>query len=389
MKFQNPIYIVCYCQNKVVKMAAVAKKWCVTDPVVETVVFDWTIENALSQCYFQYGFCDEENGTPPFTSYVRSKEFASKNNRWSLKLYRHKENIVVMIELSHTDRHAYVVATCRFSVGKNFEYSREDGWHFTHSDDFDDFNEPDWKRQCVHGFTDFISFDEIKQYICGSQLTVRCELRVFAAEHHIDSESTGITIPEGSLARDMKDLLQGGSNSDVILLAEDREFKAHRNILSARSPVFAGMFGNDMQESATGRVDIPDIKAEVLQELLTYIYTDDCPALVAQGNVVDKARELLYAADKYQLTRLKALCEKELTKTIGVASVAETLLYANMHNAHQLEQTCIRFIIAKRLEVSTTPAWKHVKEHHGLYNAILCKQAETEEESAAKRPRLS
>jgi len=52
-------------------------------------------------------------------------------------------------------------------------------------------------------------------------------------------------------------LFTNQSGSDICFIIEGQEVKAHKTILSARSPVFAAMFHSDMMENLLNRVDIP------------------------------------------------------------------------------------------------------------------------------------
>lgn len=73
-----------------------------------------------------------------------------------------------------------------------------------------------------------------------------------------------------------------------------RQFKAHKAILAARSPVFAAMFEHGMAESRANRVNITDVEPDILGEVLRFIYTG---RVVGLDNPV-MAQELLAAADK-------------------------------------------------------------------------------------------
>ena len=87
-------------------------------------------------------------------------------------------------------------------------------------------------------------------------------------------------------------LLADGKFTDVVLLVGGTEFKAHKNILSARSKVFAAMFEHDCLEKQQSSVTITDVAAGVFEELLRYIYSSKMPDL-------DQfATGLLAAADK-------------------------------------------------------------------------------------------
>ena len=106
------------------------------------------------------------------------------------------------------------------------------------------------------------------------------------------SHTAALKVPECKLPRHMESLLDSGTFSDVTLCTRGREFKAHKAILAARSPVFGAMFEHEMEESRKGRVEISDIDPDVFHEMLKFVYTGSTPQL--QG----MADDLLAAADK-------------------------------------------------------------------------------------------
>lgn len=53
--------------------------------------------------------------------------------------------------------------------------------------------------------------------------------------------------------------------------------------------------------------------------------------------------KLLIAADKYDLGRLRRMCESRLCKDISVNSVSRALALADSHHAIQLKAVCLRF----------------------------------------------
>ena len=113
-------------------------------------------------------------------------------------------------------------------------------------------------------------------------------------------------------------LLSSEEFSDVTLVVGSEELKAHQLVLSARSPVFNTMFQVDMREKLTNYVEITDIELPVVQEMLTFIYTGNSPKL----NLKDMASKLLFAADKYQLGRLKLMCQEALSRRLTVREVS-------------------------------------------------------------------
>ena len=61
---------------------------------------------------------------------------------------------------------------------------------------------------------------------------------------------------------------------DITLVAkEGKEFKAHRNVLSAVSPFFARLFQSEMKEKKEGIIRFEEISASILEGVLEFIYT--------------------------------------------------------------------------------------------------------------------
>ncbi|KAL5510493.1 hypothetical protein EMCRGX_G006049 [Ephydatia muelleri] len=138
----------------------------------------------------------------------------------------------------------------------------------------------------------------------------------------------------------------------------NHEFKAHKAVLAARSPVFSAMFEHEMEESRKNRVEISDLDQEVMQEMLAYIYTGKAP------NLKKMANSLLSAADKYALDRLKVMCEEALCANLNIENVSDTLVLADLHSATQLKAMCIDFINNYAPEVMDTQGWNTLVSRH-------------------------
>ena len=61
---------------------------------------------------------------------------------------------------------------------------------------------------------------------------------------------------------------------DITLVAKKgREFKAHRNVLSAVSPFFVKLFQSEMKEKEEGIIRFQEISASILEDVLEFVYT--------------------------------------------------------------------------------------------------------------------
>jgi len=129
--------------------------------------------------------------------------------------------------------------------------------------------------------------------------------------------------------------------SDFEINCDGEVFNCHRNILSARSPVFSAMFQVDMIENQSKKVDIPDVKKEVFSELLKFIYTG---SISSEDSLKKQAKDILAAANKYQLDLLKKLCEAQLVSTLNASNCFDLLVLGDLHEAEKLKMVALDFV---------------------------------------------
>ncbi|XP_031225072.1 speckle-type POZ protein-like isoform X6 [Mastomys coucha] len=165
-----------------------------------------------------------------------------------------------------------------------------------------------------------------------------------------------LKVPQCRLAEDLGNLWENTRFTDCCFFVRGKEFKAHKSVLAARSPVFNAMFEHEMEECTklipswsasllvdeasllVNRVEINDLDPEVFKEMMRFVYTGKAP------NLDKMADNLLAAADKYALERLKVMCEEALCSNLSVENVADTLVLADLHSAEQLKAQAIDFI---------------------------------------------
>ncbi|PKA54839.1 arm repeat protein interacting with ABF2 [Apostasia shenzhenica] len=102
--------------------------------------------------------------------------------------------------------------------------------------------------------------------------------------------------------------------SDVTFLVEGKRFYAHRIALLASSDAFRAMFDGGYREKDTRDIEIPNIRWEVFESMMRFIYT---------GSVdisVEIAQDLLRAADQYLLEGLKRLCEYAIAQALRIGA---------------------------------------------------------------------
>ncbi|XP_010277774.1 PREDICTED: ARM REPEAT PROTEIN INTERACTING WITH ABF2-like isoform X2 [Nelumbo nucifera] len=137
--------------------------------------------------------------------------------------------------------------------------------------------------------------------------------------------------------------------SDVTFLVEGRRFYAHRIALLASSDAFRAMFDGGYREKDARDIEIPNIRWEVFELMMRFIYTGSVDV------TLDIAQDLLRAADQYLLEGLKRLCEYAIGQDISLENVSSMYELSEAFHAMSLRHTCILFILEQFDKLSTRP----------------------------------
>uniref|UniRef100_R7W874 BTB domain-containing protein n=1 Tax=Aegilops tauschii TaxID=37682 RepID=R7W874_AEGTA len=79
------------------------------------------------------------------------------------------------------------------------------------------------------------------------------------------------------------------------------------------------------------------------------------------------ARDLLVAADLYDLERLRLMCENILSESIDVGNVMATLMLVHgRHDCWQLEGSCVKFMASEPDMYDVVQATKNSTNHAPL-----------------------
>lgn len=146
--------------------------------------------------------------------------------------------------------------------------------------------------------------------------------------------------------KNLGQLLLEGENStkDVKLNCEGTEFKVHKCVLMARSPVFQAMFEADMKEKQKMEVDIEDFPKTAVLDMIRFIY------LGKLENVVN-SEALFKLAGKYQIKELQDLCCKKFIETVTRENVIERGILGDIHSSEELVIYCGYFINKEQIEL--------------------------------------
>ena len=189
-----------------------------------------------------------------------------------------------------------------------------------------------------------------------------------------------------------------GEFSDTKIFCDGKVFNCHKIILSRQSDVFKKMLvENDTKEATSGKIEITDISATTMENLLFYFYHEDLfedeakividvqddyrSQFQSQSVRNDKSSliypdfyiDLLMAANKYDISGLVKICAKVLKERLSKKSVVDVMtaafLLPNQEDLFEMAYQ-LNFKLRIRNQNVDIEAWKELEEK----NPNLAKQ---------------
>ena len=109
---------------------------------------------------------------------------------------------------------------------------------------------------------------------------------------------------------------------DITLVTnDDREFKAHRNVLSAASPFFCKLPQSDMKENREGIVRFEEISGSVMEDILEFVYTGTVEV------IQENAKELIAAGNYLMMPSLKTVSGRFLDQEMSMSNCISTFYF--------------------------------------------------------------
>jgi len=214
--------------------------------------------------------------------------------------------------------------------------------------------------------------NELAKYTRNDTLTLVVDVRVIGDNESVElvvgskkNEASFDNYHQNQLSLDLHHLYNTKEFADITIKCEGKSYRCHKNILASRSPVFKAMFKSDMKEMRTGSVEIKNMRPEVLERLLGYIYTGYA------SYVKTLAKELLASADQYQILKLKELCELELCLHINVKNCFELLVLGDMYQASTLRIKALGFVSQNMDKIDLSECKKTLISHPQLLFEVM------------------
>lgn len=152
--------------------------------------------------------------------------------------------------------------------------------------------------------------------------------------------------------------------TDVTLVVEGQEIKAHKNILASRNEYMHSILTNDMLESKKNVIEIPDFDIATFKVFLEYLYT----GIVKNDDIT---LELLAMADKFLDQSLKDKCDNFFCRNINFDNAIELLLFANTHSYPNMEMRALTYIGDRIIEFAKLPEFEEVLARTDVIKSIL------------------
>lgn len=170
---------------------------------------------------------------------------------------------------------------------------------------------------------------------------------------------------------------------DITLQIKDKELKAHKVIIAARSPVFAVMFKHETSETQTGIITIPDCDPDSFIEFLRFLYCGKVENISFPSVV-----HLFKIADKYAVNELSCFCIDYMWQSMKMENFFDVVALAVEHDHDRLRTAVQDFFNRNLNAILKTAEWENLlKTNFKLANGMLTEMS-SNDEVIRKRPRL-
>merc|ERR1711874_645098 len=158
------------------------------------------------------------------------------------------------------------------------------------------------------------------------------------------AKETKREVPEEVLDK-VKEFLEKKQHPDVEIICQGDSVPCHRLVMAARSDVLAAQLGSDLKEAREGKIDIKD--------MVHYMYTGDTGDMFKY-----KAKNLLVAANRYQLEELKEICQNFLITKIKTENALGMFVMGHANNAEHPKREAKEAIVNNARDIVQQEGWK-------------------------------
>ena len=146
-------------------------------------------------------------------------------------------------------------------------------------------------------------------------------------------------------------------SGDLKVNCQGKVFHCHKLVLSSQSDVFSKMLNNPgrkILESMNAEVRFDDVKPEVMETLIYFVYHD------AIQDEMKINIDLLLAADKYKINGLIDVCAVYLEANLSLEIGLDVMISAYLTNQKSLFAAASNFVCENKGELVKSDFWKEM-----------------------------
>lgn len=164
-----------------------------------------------------------------------------------------------------------------------------------------------------------------------------------------------------ALSSNLQQLFLSEEDSDITIKVENQQYRVHKNIVRARSPVFYAMLSHDMAEKNKNFVDIPDCDPHIFRDFLFYLYAGKLDT-ISSANVF----ELYRISDKYDVKELRMDCVEYILQNLSVDVIGDVIDLATKHHEKKVLKRATKFFVDNAKEILPSVNWMKFVEKHPI-----------------------
>ena len=172
---------------------------------------------------------------------------------------------------------------------------------------------------------------------------------------------------ESALKRDMAAMRKQDKSADLSIVCNEKCFRAHKLILSARSTVFDTMFSQTgFKENDTNTVAIDDCDEDTMEMFLSYLYEG-----VLYETTFEAAEALINLAIKYDVQPLREACTEILAAHLEEGNAIGLVILSSLYQLTDLKRKALDTIVAARRPLKTMNGWEDLEKIQDLKIEII------------------
>lgn len=168
------------------------------------------------------------------------------------------------------------------------------------------------------------------------------------------------------MIKDFKSAYINGRLSDVTISVKGQDFRAHKIVLAAMSPVFRDMFAKDMALGNGNRVNIPDCDPGSFNEFLLFLYAAELDFLPS------KAFSLYETASKFNVKMLKQVCADLMMESdLDIDTSIRAAIIGTKYNESGLVSHACNYFFKNKEEILRSDKWQSFIDEYPTVAAEL------------------